>query len=99
MSGTAYLDTDQAPPVAHGVELIASQFISACDVQQVIAADGDLVELLLDGVGVARAITLADIEARCSSRDAEWVRCWPGEHYCLLAALTKVLAPDERGST
>jgi hypothetical protein len=99
MSGTAYLDTDQAPPVAHGVELIASQFISACEVQQVIAADGNLVELLLDGAVVARAIALADIEVRCSSCEAEWVRCWPGEHYCLLTALTKVLAPDEPGST
>ncbi|MEA2230714.1 MAG: hypothetical protein QOD83_530 [Solirubrobacteraceae bacterium] len=97
MSDTANLEGDHATPVAHAVELVASKFARACDVQQVIAADGDLVELLLDGAGVAHEPAPGDIEARCSSRDVEWVRCWSGEHYRLLTALSEVLAPDDPG--
>lgn len=47
--------------LADGVELVASQLVSACDVQHVIAADGDLVELLLDVADVARDIMAVDI--------------------------------------
>jgi hypothetical protein len=97
MSDTANLEGDHATPVAHAVGLIASQFARACDGQQVIAADADLVELLLDGAGVARERAPGDIKARCSSRDVEWVRCWSGEHYRLRTALSEVLAPDEPG--
>jgi hypothetical protein len=75
MSDTAYLDSGHTTCVADGVELIASQFISASDVQEVIAADGDLVELLLDVADVTRDITSVDIDARRSSLTR--VRCWP----------------------
>ena len=77
MSDTAYLGSGHASRVADEVELIASQFISASDVQQVIAADGDLVELSLDAAAVAGDIMPVDIEARRSSRNVAWVRCWP----------------------
>lgn len=53
----------------------------------------DLVGMLLDTASVGREIVLAELEERCPPMDAAWVRCWPGEHYRLLAALVRLLQP------
>ncbi len=53
-----------------------------------------LVDIALRAANVARTLRLDDLESRCDEPDLAWVRTWPGEHYRLLAALTKTVQAE-----
>jgi len=54
----------------------------------------DLFDLAFEAIAEARHVELPSVLERCTTEDQlAWVRQWPGEHYRLLAALMKTLAP------
>jgi predicted O-methyltransferase YrrM len=74
-----------------GVELAPSYVLSPDDYQ---AAPGRrLLELSQAAVSCALDLDLNDVAARFDPKYARYLDIWPGEHYKLLAALTKIMAP------
>jgi predicted O-methyltransferase YrrM len=61
---------------------------------QIPPAPDPLVTLLLDAAREALAQQLPDLVSRSDEEFSRWVHQWPGEHYRLLAGLSKVLRPS-----
>jgi predicted O-methyltransferase YrrM len=54
----------------------------------------DLISLMLEAAQRARFIDLAGLASRmATARQQDWLSCWPGEHYRLLAGLVDILQP------
>lgn len=51
-----------------------------------------LLRLTAEVITIARKLDFAFLDERTSA-ETRWYRTWPGEHYRLLAALTRVLSP------
>lgn len=88
---TAIKKTLQPIPVRGAEDARWSVVSSAVDLAP--RPTGELVDLLLEAARVARDVSLDELEARSGPEEARWVRCWPGEHYRLLAALVSILKP------
>ena len=58
------------------------------------SAPDSLVTLLLDAAREALTQHLPDLTSRSDAEFSPWVRQWPGEHYRLLAGLSRVLRPS-----
>ena len=52
-----------------------------------------LIDVALDAIGVARGLSLEHLDQRLEG-PPYWPSIWPGEHYRLLAALTRVLEAE-----
>jgi predicted O-methyltransferase YrrM len=74
-----------------GVDLAPSYVLSPDDFQT--APGRRLLELSQAAVSCALDIELQDVAARFDAKYARYINIWPGEHYKLLAALTKIIAP------
>ncbi len=56
-----------------------------------VQPNDSLVAIALRAAEEARTLRLDALEARSADPDLSWIRTWPGEHYRLLAGLTRTL--------
>lgn len=83
----------ELPPVPVRARHAEWSAVSSADDLYVRPVDA-LVDILLAAASTAGSVRLDALAARCETADeARWVQTWPGEHYRLLAALAKTLAP------